>query len=232
MNFQSKTSQWVMLSVLVTIFVGLYWGLNSENNKREQDSIRIVGKKPADATVKAWANYWVSGEQCESYSYDMFGQKAHKGGKLTIFYTQNFAESDIRYELRVPYASYTDNQNCSVELRDITVEAYNEFDTAGFAQLRIYQAGERYNNKPIELSSKIEARECDSFIHQWKDNSWSGGLGCIFYFNEKRVSKLPEYNAKNVHFNFSQFNQDTVIHYDILAGDDYRTKPLDPKTGQ
>jgi hypothetical protein len=131
-----------------------------------------------------------------------------------------------------PYQTYIDSQNCIIELRDITVEAYNEFDTVGFAQLRIYQAGTEYYNKSVNLNSKVEARDCNSFIRQWKDNTWSGGLGCSFYINENKTSLEPEYNAERVHFDFSQFNDDTVIHYDILAGENYRSDPLDPQTGK
>ncbi|MCW8334415.1 hypothetical protein MD483_11335, partial [Vibrio sp. DBSS07] len=112
-----------------------------------------------------------------------------------------------------------------VELRDIAVEAYNKFDTAGFAQLRIYQSGEAYNNKPLDLDIKVEARNCQPF-YSAKYQRWTNGFGCYFYVDDKLKSKDQEFNAETLHFDFSQFNEDTVIHYDILAGDDYRTEPL------
>lgn len=55
------------------------------NSMPPQNYIRIAGEKPADVTIKAWANYIASGDDCESYSYDMFGQKAHQGGKSPLF---------------------------------------------------------------------------------------------------------------------------------------------------
>jgi len=48
----------------------------------------------------------------------------------------------------------------------------------------------------------------------------------------KKIYKVPNYNAETLYFDFSQFNDDTVIHYDILAGDNYRSEPLDPQTGK
>jgi len=229
LNDKLKIWRFVGIAVLMSC---VYWIVSYDDSVSDKSFIRIAGEKPVDATVKAWANYWVTGDECESYSYDMFGRKAHRGGKSKERFTQNYATDSNRYELRVPYQTYTDSQHCIVELRDITVEAYNEFDTVGFAQLRVYQAGAEYYNKPIALSSKIVARQCDSFIHQWKDKTWSGGLGCYFYFDDKKISKEPEYNAEQVYFDFSQFNNDTVIHYDILAGENYRSEPLDPQTGE
>ena len=145
---------------MILVSVGALSGLYSILNTSEQESIRVVGSKPTDATIKVWANYWVHGDDCEAYSYDMFRQKAHQGGKITTFFTPNEVDSDDRYEFEVPYSSYTNSNNCTVELRDIKVEAYNAFDTVGFAQLRIYQSGTNYDNRALELTSKIEARDC------------------------------------------------------------------------
>ena len=144
-----------MILVSVSALSGLYLILNTT----EQESIRVVGSKPTDATVKVWANYWVHGDDCEAYSYDMFGRKAHQGGKFTTFFTPNEVESDERYEFDVPYSSYTNSKNCIVELRDIKVEAYNLFDTVGFAQLRIYQSGTNYKDRQIDLNSAIKANK-------------------------------------------------------------------------
>ncbi|MCG9750112.1 hypothetical protein L1D54_06445 [Vibrio brasiliensis] len=219
-----------MLLVSVSALSGLYLILNTS----EQESIRVAGSKPNDATVKVWANYWVYGDDCEAYSYDMFGRKARQGGKFTTFFTPNEVDSDDRYEFDVPYSSYTNSNNCTVELRDIKVEAYNAFDTVGFAQLRVYQAGTDYYNKPLELTSKIEARDCRARYYE-DLNEWSSGLACSFYTNGKlkdRKSDLVVFNAYTVYFDFSKFNSDTVINYDILAGENYRSTPLDPETGK
>ncbi|MCG9750111.1 hypothetical protein L1D54_06440 [Vibrio brasiliensis] len=217
-----------MLLVSVSVLSGLYSILNTS----EQKSIRVTGSKPIDATVKVWANYWVYGDDCEAYSYDMFGRKARQGGKITTFFTPNEVDSDDRYEFDVPYSSYTNSNNCTVELRDIKVEAYNLFDAIGFAQLRIYQSGTSYKDRQISLNSAIKAKNCDAFLHQWKDKTWSGGLGCHYYVNDEKKSKEQEFNAETVYFDFSQFNSDTVITYDILAGEEYRSTPLDPETGK
>jgi len=216
-----------LLLVSVSVLSGLYSILNTS----EQESIRVAGSKPTDATVKVWANYWVYGDNCEAYSYDMFGRKAHQGGKITTFFTPNEVDSDDRYEFDVPYSSYTNSNNCIVELRDIKVEAYNAFDTVGFGQLRIYQSGTDYDNKPLGLSSQIESRACEPFYSP-KYNRWTNGFGCYYYVNGEKISKEQEFNAETVYFDFSQFNSDTVIHYDILAGENYRSTPLDPQTGR
>ncbi len=216
---------------MILVSVGALSGLYSILNTSEQESIRVAGSKPTDATIKVWANYWVHGDDCEAYSYDMFGQKAHQGGKITTFFTPNEVDSDDRYEFEVPYSPYTNSNNCTVELRDIKVEAYNAFDTVGFAQLRIYQSGNDYDNKALDLSSKIEARDCDGHLYEWAKDIWKGVVGCRYFVNNEKLSKASQTNAETVYFDFSQFNSDTVINYDILAGEDYRSTPLDPKTG-
>ncbi len=229
LNGKLKIWRFVGIAVLISCF---YWIVSYDDSAPDKSFIRIAGEKPVDANVKAWANYWVTGDECESYSYDLFGRKAYRGGKSTERFTQNYASDSNRYELRVPYQTYTDSQHCIVELRDITVEAYNEFDTVGFAQLRIYQAGNDYDNKPLDVNVKIEAKDCNSDIYRSLRKVWAGAVGCYFYFEDKKISKKPEYNAERVHFDFSQFNDETVIHYDILAGENYRREPLDPQTGK
>ncbi|MCG9781468.1 hypothetical protein L1D52_03805 [Vibrio brasiliensis] len=217
-----------MILVSVSTLSGLYSILNTS----EEKSIRVAGSKPNDATVKVWANYWVYGDDCEAYSYDMFGKKAHQGGKITTFFTPNEVDSDERYEFDVPYSSYTNSNNCTVELRDIKVEAYNAFDTVGFAQLRIYQSGNDYDNKALDFNSKIEARDCNGHLYEWAKDIWKGIIGCRYVVNNEKLSKASQTNAETVYFDFSQFNSDTVITYDILAGEDYRSTPLDPQTGR
>ena len=229
---RSTKRQFIERSIaLIMVLVSVLSGLYLIQNTSKQESIRVAGSKPTDATVKVWANYRVHGDNCEAYSYDMFGHKAHQGGKITTFFTPNEVDSDDRYEFEVPYSHYTNSNNCTVELRDIKVEAYNAFDTVGFAQLRIYQSGTNYDNKALDLSSQIESRDCDSYIFKGLGNVWSGSLGCYLFVNDDKVSQKPNYNAETVYFDFSQFNSETVIHYDILAGENYRSTPLDPKTG-
>ncbi|MGY2572705.1 hypothetical protein [Vibrio sp. C8] len=142
MTLLNKKRQRIWFIGLVVLVGGAYWRTQSASITPPQTYIRLSGVKPTDATIKAWANYIASGDECESYSYDMFGQKAHQGWGNYHFFTQNFAEDDDHYELRVPYSTYTDTQSCIIELRDISVEVYNAFDSVGFAQLRIYQAGD------------------------------------------------------------------------------------------
>ncbi|TVO39453.1 hypothetical protein [Vibrio algivorus] len=232
MNLTKKKKQGLVLGVLI-VFIGVvYWSSHFDSTFDSRSFIRIAGQKPADAKVKVWADYWVGGTDCESYSYDMFGRKAHQGGKMTRELTDDFAKTDDVYELRVPYANYIDSKHCTVKLASIIVEAHNAFDTAGFAQLRIYQAGNDYDNKAINLNSKIEAKECDSSIFKSIRKVWAGAIGCYLFINEKKISSEPNYNAETVYFYFSQFNDETVINYDILAGKDYRSEPLDPKTGE
>ena len=229
--WNSNLKIWRLIGILVLISCA-YWIVSYDYTAPPKSSIRIAGMKPIDANIKAWANYWVTGDDCQAYSYDMFGRKAYRGGKRTEHFTQNYANKLNRYDLRIPYQTYIDSQNCIIELRDITVEAYNEFDTVGFAQLRVYQAGNDYDNKPIDVNSKIEAKDCNSEVYRSLRTVWAGAVGCYFYFDDKVISKKPEYNAERVHFDFSQFNDDTIIHYDILAGENYRSEPLDPATGK
>lgn len=109
------------------------------------------------------------------------------------------------------------------------VKLTNDFDTVGFANLRIHRAGTDYYNKPLNLSSKIEAKKCNSYIFKGLGNVWSGSLGCYYYINGKKISKNQEFNAEYVHFDFSEFTDETIIHYDILEGENYRSEPLDPQ---
>ena len=68
-----------------------YWIVSYDYTAPPKSSIRIAGIKPIDANIKAWANYWVTGDDCQAYSYDMFGRKAYRGGKRTERFTQNYA---------------------------------------------------------------------------------------------------------------------------------------------
>lgn len=216
------------LIIIVTVF----FEAGISNNLHSQPFIRISGVKPDDTTVKAWANYGVKGDKCESYSYDLFGRKAFRGGKSTVFFTENHADDANQFEMRIPYKTYTDSDNCIVELRDITIEAYNLFDTVGFAQLRIAKGNNQNSEKTSDFEVKIEARDCDGEIYKSLRKVWAGAIGCYFYIDAKRMSKEAEFNAESVYFDFSQFNDETIINYDILAGENYRSTPLDPQTGE
>ncbi|MBF4349581.1 hypothetical protein EAY19_26435, partial [Vibrio anguillarum] len=73
--------------------------------------------------------------------------------------TYDFSADPNRYELRIPYQKYYDALNCDVALGDIIVQAYNAFDTVGFAQLRIYNPTST-DDKSLPFNSLIEARDC------------------------------------------------------------------------
>lgn len=199
----------------------------------EEPYMVIAGKKPSDAKISVRVNYFGRGESCSGWSWNAGSGKVNTGIYNESFkFEHNFSSDDNFYELRIPYLPRQPERGCITYLSNMEVELTNAFDTVGFANLRIKKAGKDYYNKPIALTSKIEATNCDAVIHQWKNNTWSGGLGCIFYTDDEKKSKKPEFNAESVYFDFSQFNSDTVIHYDILAGEEYRSTPLDPQTGK
>ncbi|WP_042482165.1 hypothetical protein [Vibrio diazotrophicus] len=192
--------------------------------------IRIQGIKPADAQVIVRTTFYGGGEECSSFFWSASDGKKRQGGKGVFKIKHDFSKTPDRYELRVPYQNYL-SSGCDMKLWQIDVSAINAFDTIGFADLRIYSPVDE-RDKVLHIDSKIEARDCDSYIFFGLGKVWSGALGCDFYFNNKKISKEPEYNAEKVYFDFSQFNDDTVIHYDILAGENYRSDPLDPQTGK
>ncbi|CAH8197937.1 hypothetical protein [Vibrio aestuarianus] len=113
-----------------------------------------------------------------------------------------------------------------MELGRIIVQAYNKFGTVGFAELRIYQAGKKYYNRSIEPDTSITAKDCGAYYSE-KLNRWTNGFGCYYYIDGKRKSQVQEFNAYSAYYDFSKFNNDTVIHYDVLAGENYRSEPLD-----
>ncbi|MBF4389764.1 hypothetical protein EAY15_17265, partial [Vibrio anguillarum] len=157
--------------------------------------------------------------------------KWSKGANVDLHITYDFSADPNRYELRIPYQKYYDALNCDVALGDIIVQAYNAFDTVGFAQLRIYNPTST-DDKSLPFNSLIEARDCRARYYEDLDE-WSTGLACSFYTNGKIRDKrdLVEFNAYTVYYDFSKFNNDTVIHYDILAGENYRSEPLDKEKG-
>ena len=199
------------------------WG-----DKSNEPYITIKGIKPADAKVDAWAIFGASGKNCKAKTWSAASGWSD-GANVKWHITHNFSTNPEQYELRIPYLQYYDSFDCDVTLGDITVEAKNAFDSVGFAQLRIYQAGNDYYNQSIKLNSKVEARDCNASVYKSLRKVLSGAIGCYFYINNKIKSKDQEFNAETVYFDFSKFKDDTVIHYDILAGNDYRSTPLEPQ---
>lgn len=199
----------------------------------EEPYMVIAGKKPSDATISAQVNYFGRGESCSGWSWNAGSGKVSTGNYNEHFTIEhNFSEDESFYELRIPYQPRQPETNCITHLSNIEVKLTNAFDTVGFANLRIYRAGTDYDNKPRDLASKIESRDCNSYIFKGLGKVWSGSLGCYLFVDDEKISQKPNYNAETVYFDFSQFNKDTVIHYDILAGEEYRSTPLDPKTGK
>ncbi|SNC55911.1 hypothetical protein [Vibrio cholerae] len=202
------------------------WG-----DEPDESYITITGKKPKDAKVDAWAIWGASGDGCKARTFSFSNVKWSKGANVKWHITQDFSTDSNRYELRVPYQKYHDSLDCDVELGRVIVQAYNAFDTVGFAQLRIYNPTST-DDKSLPFNSLIEARDCRARYYEDLDE-WSTGLACSFYTNGKIRDKrdLVEFNAYTVYYDFSKFNNDTVIHYDILAGENYRSEPLDKEKG-
>ena len=184
--------------------------------------ITIKGKKPADASVEMWGIFWVMGDECESYSYDMFGQKAHRGGKMAVKYTHNFSDDPNYYELRLPYVTSTDNNSCEVKLRDANVNLYNDFSK--IAGIYIYPKRENTSKLAvISLSTVIEARECNGRILKTVTNEW-GSTRCVYFYGGR--SRINPGRSTNLHFDFSKFSASTVIEFNVYAGDSYRSAPF------
>ncbi len=203
------------------------WGANGE------PYMVIAGKKPVDATVSVRVNYFGRGESCSGWAWNAGSGKVNKGIYNQSFkFEHNFSDDETRYELRVPYQPREPEKNCITTLSNMEVKLTNAFDTVGFANLRINKAGKEYYNKPLDMNAIIEAKDCDGKLYQWSKDIWKGIIGCIYVVNGKKISKQSETNAEQVYFDFSQFNDETVIHYDILAGENYRSEPLDPQTGK
>lgn len=197
---------------------------------KDDHFIRIQGYKPADANITAYVTFTGGGEECRSRSWSALDGKVKKTGKGVFKIEHDFSTTPEQYELRVPYQDYT-SSGCDMKLLQIYVGAKNAFDTAGFADLRIYPPVME-NDKTLAFDSKIEARDCDGHLYQWSKDIWKGIIGCYYFADNKKLSKESETNAETVYFDFSQFNDDTTITYNILAGDDYRQEPVDPNTGQ
>ncbi|MGF1910903.1 hypothetical protein L4C38_15830 [Vibrio kasasachensis] len=192
--------------------------------------IRIQGVKPVDAKVTATAVFYGGGDECQSFFWSASDGKKRQGGKGVFNIEHDFSTVPERYELRIPYQNYQ-SSGCDMKLWQIDVGAKNAFDEVGFADLRIYPPTTE-SDKAIGFNSKVAAKKCEGDAYRSIMGGWAGALGCYFYINDKRISKESEFNAESVYFDFSQFNDETIIHYDILAGENYRSAPLDPQTGK
>ncbi|MGY5539379.1 hypothetical protein [Vibrio brasiliensis] len=220
--------------IIITVILFVYYLGPSERiwGAGEEPYMVIAGKKPADANISVRVNYFGRGESCSGWSWNAGSGKVNTGIYNESFKLEhNFSADENFYELRIPYQPRQPERGCITYLSNMEVKLINAFDTVGFANLRIYRAGTDYDNKPIGLTSTIEAKKCEPF-YSAKYNRWTNGFGCFYYVNGEKKSKDQEFNAESVYFDFSQFNSDTVIHYDILAGEEYRSTPLDPQTGK
>ena len=223
--------------VVLLLFLGSvsYWYYQDSHpniwgDEANEPYITVSGKKPKNSHVDAWLGWGADGEKCKMRTFS-FGNGWYDGANVDWHITHDFSSDPNKYELRIPYKQYHNDSDCDVSLGDIIIQAYNPFDTVGFAQLRIYQAGNDYNNKPIPLDSKIEARDCEPFYIEKLNRSTNGNY-CTFYVNEKRKGNEHEFSYFNINFDFTQFNDDTVINYNISSGESYRSTPQDSKTGK
>jgi hypothetical protein len=191
----------------------------------DEHYISIKGLKPEDTTVKAYGTFHGGGENCKSFSWSAVDGKKRKGGKAVLRFAHNFAQNEKQYELRIPYKNFLSN-GCDMKLYRIVVDAKNAYDTVGFAELRITPPILEFE-KAIDITSMIEAKNCrDKYYPDWE--RWAGGFACDYYINGARKAE-SEFSYQDINIDFSQFTDDTVIRYDITAGDNYRTEPQEQK---
>ncbi|MBD1567607.1 hypothetical protein [Vibrio sp. S12_S33] len=224
----------IIVLFIVFVFLGYDYYQSTQPNiwgdEPDESYITITGKKPKDAKVDAWARWGASGDACKARTFSFSNVKWSKGANVKWHITHDFSTDPNRYELRIPYQQYHDSLDCDVELGRIIVQAYNAFDTVGFAQLRIYSPNST-DDKSLPFSSLIEAKYCNGDIFKSIRKEWAGAIGCHFYVDGKKKTKDQEFNAYTIYYDFSKFNNDTVIHYDVLAGENYRSEPLDKEKG-
>ncbi|HGS4445405.1 TPA: hypothetical protein ACMDNL_003439, partial [Vibrio cholerae] len=210
-----------IIALFITLaFLGLDYyqssRLNVWGDEPDESYITITGKKPKDAKIDAWAIWGASGDGCKARTFSFSNVKWSKGANVKWHITQDFSTDSNRYELRVPYQKYHDSLDCDVELGRVIVQAYNAFDTVGFAQLRIYKPNST-DDKSLPFKSLVEAKDCNGDTFKSVRKEWAGAIGCHFYVDGKKKTKDEEFNAYTIYYDFSKFNNDTVIHYDILA---------------
>ncbi|ROV56764.1 hypothetical protein EGH82_23325 [Vibrio ponticus] len=191
--------------------------------------IRVQGLKPIDAQVRATAIFYGGGEECRSFFWSASDGKKRQGAKAVFKIEHDFSPVPDRYELRIPYQKYQ-SSGCDMTLWQINVGAINAFDDVGFADLRIYPP-RMESDKVIGPHSLIEAKNCRARYYD-DLQEWSSGLACSFFVDDKmrdKKSDLVIFNAYSVYLNFLQFDDETTIYYDILAGENYRSVPLESK---
>ncbi|MER2494847.1 hypothetical protein ABS858_01960 [Vibrio neptunius] len=188
--------------------------------------IVIKGFKPEDALVKAYVTFYGGGDSCEAFFVSGADGIKRDGSKAVFLSNYNFSGTKDRYELRVPYTNVT-SSSCKMKLHRIIVDAENDFDSVGFAELRITQP--IYDNDMVvATSSIIDAKSCNSEIWQWANKkNWSGATECLFFVDGEVKTKEPEPNAYSIHMKFQDFSDGTIINYNILAGENYRSKRLE-----
>lgn len=228
-NLARKKRILIFLFFFVLIFLGYDYYQSSQPNvwgdEPDEFYIKITGKKPKNSKIDAWAIWGASGDGCKARTFSFSNVKWSKGANVKWHITQDFSTDSNRYELRVPYQKYHDSLDCDVELGRVIVQAYNAFDTVGFAQLRIYKPNST-DDKSLPFKSLVEAKDCNGDTFKSVRKEWAGAIGCHFYVDGKKKTKDEEFNAYTIYYDFSKFNNDTVIHYDILAGENYRSEPL------
>lgn len=186
--------------------------------------VTIQGKKPEDARVSAWVEYVISGEDCEAYSVDLFGKKVSKGGVYDLNVNQDHANASNRYKLHINLAQ-NEVGKCSVELRSIKVQAYNEFDPNGFAGLELFSSG--VGKRPA--GSLVANAVCNEDIWQANNGKWLGSLACDYEVDGGIDTAKGNYLT--VKSDFSSLSESSVIKYNIVAGKHYRLNELDPDNG-
>ncbi|MER2494849.1 hypothetical protein ABS858_01970 [Vibrio neptunius] len=218
----------ILIALWVALFYVVYPAFEWYESTRppfgsspEDSYISIQGKKPKDAKVKAYGTFYGGGDECKSFFWSASDGKKRSGGKAVLRITHNFASDENHYELRIPYKNFV-SSGCDMKLYDIVVDAENAYDTVGFAELRIYPPI-MANDEFISTKSVIEARNCNVQFSQHRQK-WTEAFACDYFIDEKLEEK-EEFSYQNITLDFSRFSDDTVIQYNIVAGDNYRTEP-------
>ncbi|OCH13356.1 hypothetical protein [Aliivibrio sp. 1S128] len=193
-------------------------------NNEGDEYITIKGVKPKDVNVTGWATFYGGGEKCDSFSFSANTGKVTRAAKGTVKIEHDFSEDENSYELRIPYKS--NNTNCGMTMYSVSLDVNNAFDKV-FAGFRVARSAEiTYRTLPSTV--QLESRNCNASIHKWVEiERWSGDISCDFYINNKKLQG----DQNSINMDFDLFNDSTVIRYDIIAGKDYRSEPMDPETG-
>lgn len=84
-----------------------------------------------------------------------------------------------------------------------------------------FLVGREYYNWEVDLNLLIIVDNCNSDIFKSIRKEWVGVIGCYFYVDGKKKIKDEEFNVYIIYYDFLKFNNDIVIYYDILAGENY-----------